>query len=267
MSSIAIRVTFILLAVACVLAPCTARAQEVDLIPHSTPFDYNFFRQFARNELERGPTGLEPLRPWTVPPSFYPKTTVDPTGEVVPPEIIEHVATVLVNGVREYSGGRLSAGGVETGTENRPASTGWANVLLLREISVAMPNIAGQATLGGNQGTMWLRFDPDDPRLFVNDPSGCYARVVQVAAHEIQHTMGYYHTSGTYAARHADPDCDVANLSESLRYHGGVMYSRPRGNTDPDTDPDGYTLNATAAGSQPVVSCSDALVAAGGVIR
>jgi len=240
---------------------------EVDLIPHTTPFDYNFFRQFARNELERGQTGLEALRPWTMAPSFYIKSVLDPTGEVIPSEIVQHVATILVNGVREYSGGRLSAAGVETGTEDRPATPGWVDVLFQRKIEGYPPNTAGLATIGGNQGTMWLRFDPDDPRLYVDDPSGCYARVVQVAAHEIQHTMGYYHTWISYAPLYADPDCDAANLSESLRYHAAVTYSRPRGNLDPDTDPEGFTLNATAGANQPLVSCSDAQVGGGGVIR
>lgn len=237
---------------------------EVDLIPHSTPFDYNFFRQFARNELERGPTGLEPLRPWTVAPSFYIKTVLDPTGEPILSGVVEHVATVLVNGVREYSGGRLSAAQVEMGMEDRAAAPGWVNVLFRRELSG--PNIAGQATLGGNQGTMLLRFDPDNPRLYVNDPSGCYARVVQVAAHEIQHTMGYYHTWISYDPLYEDPDCDAANLSESLRYHAGVMYSRPRGNLDPDTDPEDFAFSVTT-GTKPVVSCSEAHVGVRTTIR
>jgi len=238
---------------------------EVDLIPTSAPFDYTFFRQFARNELVRGQTGLEPLRPWTMAPSFYIRTVLDPTGETIPTEIVSHVTTVLVNGVREYSGGKMSSAGVETGTEDRPAASGWVNVIFRRELSG--PNVAGQATIGGNQGTMLLRFDPDDPRLYVDDPSGCYARVVQVAAHEIQHTMGYYHTTGAYVALYEDPDCDAAGLSERLRYHAAVMYSRPRGNVDPDTDPEGFTLNATTGVGQAVVSCSDAHVGGTGGIR
>jgi hypothetical protein len=236
----------------------------VDLIPKSAPFNYRFFLQFARDELTQGQTGLRPLRPWTVAPSFYVKTALDPTGEILPPDIIEHIVTILVNGVREYSGGRLSAAAVEKGTDDRSSAAGWVNVGFRRELS--QPGYAGEATVGGNQGTMWLRFDPDDPRRHVDDPSGCAARVVQVAAHEIQHTMGYYHTSGAYVSLFADPDCDAANLSESLRYHAGVMYSRPRGNMDPDTDPGDFMFGITSGADQPVVFCSDAHVDGGGVL-
>jgi hypothetical protein len=224
----------------------------VDLIPDSAPFLIEFYRQIARNAAE-STTGLEPLRRWTVNPSFYFKTSHDPSGETVPAAVIEHIETIFANSVRELSGGRFRVAAFETGEAARPPADGWVNVLF--QSTLANPNAAGTATVGGNQGTIWLRYDPADPQLFADDPSGCYSRVVQVAAHEILHTMGYWHPTSAYAPLAIDRGCTGSDWSAEMRYHAAVMYSRPPGNRDPDTDPSVFYFATSGGPRPPIVSC------------
>jgi hypothetical protein len=230
----------------------TGEGSVVDLIPDSSPFLLDFFRQFARNAAEGAV--LEPLNPWTSNPSFYFKTTQSPSGETIPAEVLQHIETIFANSVRELSGGRLAIAEIEKGPEARPLVQGWVNVLFQSELP--HPGAAGSATVGGNKGTIWLKYDPATPQVYTNDPSGCYSRVVQVAAHEIFHTMGYYHVSTAYDGFLQDPACDGTGLSDAVRYHAAVMYSRPPGNMDPDTDPASVVFGASAARELHVISCS-----------
>ena len=196
----------------------------IDLIPDSAPFLIDFYRQLARNAAESA-TGLEPLRRWTVDPSFYFDTTHHPSGQTIPREVIDHIEAIIANSVPQLSGGRLAVARFETGESFRPAAEGWVNVVFQSQL--ASPTAAGTATVGGNQGMIWLRYDPANPEVFVNDPSRCYSRVVQVAAHEILHTMGFWHTTSAFDQFTIGPSCTGADWPAELRYHAGVMCLAP----------------------------------------
>lgn len=225
----------------------------LDLIPDADPFLIDFYRQLVRDALE-STVGLRATRPWTIPPAFYFKTTHDPSGVEVPLEVIDAIKNIFANAVRELSGGRLEVAAFDAGPDSKPSTHGWVNVFFQSELT--RPNYAGLATVGGDQGAIWLRYDPEAPRPPVGDGSGCRLRVVEVAEHEIRHTMGFYHTAAAYEPYWRDPECDGAGLSDALRYHAAVMYSRPPGNLDPDTDPPSFSFAVTGEGRQPVVSCT-----------
>lgn len=215
----------------------------IDVITDAPPFSLDFYRQFARNAHD-SPSNLFPTRRWTMAPSFYIKTTVDETGEAIPPAWIDRLRTIFINSVPELSAGRLSVAAIETGPEARPAMAGWVNVLFQRVLSD--PNAGGAATVGGNQGTMWLRYYPGEVT-----PGGAVARpeceflVVSAAEHEVVHTMGYFHTSDI-RSHFFTANCNGANRASIVRHHAGLVYSRPPGNTDPDADPPTFSLGLTA---------------------
>jgi hypothetical protein len=225
----------------------------IDVITDAPPFSLGFYREFARDARD-ALSNIQPLRPWTVAPRFYIKITHDSGVEVIP-RIIEGLEAILVNSVPELTGGRFTAAAVETGPEDRPRTDGW--VIVRFQSVLPNPSAGGQATVGGNSGEMWLKYDPVNPGL--TPGYSCYAVALSAAMHEIVHTMGYYHTSELYERGNpffsADGSCNGANRLPSVRYHAQVMYSRPPGNLDPDRDPSSVTLQQAGTGQPMDIAC------------
>ncbi len=229
----------------------------VDLIATAPPFSLNFFRQFARNGFEQ-PSGLSQLHPWSTDPSFYVRTVVEDTGELVSPVVVEGLRRIFTNAVPELSAGLLKVAGFEAGQDARPFQPGWVTVTFVRSL---VPG--GQATLGpGMNRWMKIRYDParDERPLF----SGCESGMVEVADHEIVHTMGYSHTDDVYRDFHSGKDCSGVGRPDRVRYHAAVMYSRAHGNRDPDKDPASFAIPAAVSGAPVVVSCPAHLFRSGG---
>ena len=226
----------------------------IDAISEAPPFSTSFYREFARNAHE-SPSSLSLLNPWTMAPSFYIKTTLDDTDELIPDAVIDRMRTIFVNSVPELTGGRFSVAAIETGPASRPARLGWVNVLFQKVLPT--PTAGGQATVGGNQGTIWLQY----PSGGVN-PGGpyptpaCQYLSVSAAEHEVVHTMGYWHTSDNFA-HFFTASCTGAGRASIVRYHAGIVYSRPPGNADPDSDPSTFVLGfqAQALAARAVISC------------
>jgi hypothetical protein len=217
----------------------TRTAVTLDLIAEEPPFSLQLYREFARDAAEGA--SLRPLRPWTVAPSFYIKTT-DDRGQDLPQASIDMLRAIFVNSVPDLSAGRLSVAAIETGPEARPGRDGWVNVSFLRVL--ANPAAVGSATVGGNRGFMWLK----------TTATGC-GPPGSVATHEILHTMGFYHTATLpwHVVFGAANWCDGTGRPAVTLHHAAIVYSRPPGNLDPDTDPD---LHVLASQPGPVVSCS-----------
>jgi hypothetical protein len=220
-------------------ADSSRTAVAVDMIAEEPPFSLPFYREFARNAAEG--SSLQPTRPWTVAPSFYIKTT-DDQGQDMPEASIEILKAIFVNSVPDLTAGRFSVATIETGPDERPARDGWVNVIFQRVLP--SPTAVGQATVGGNQGTMWIKSTGQT----VCGPPG------PVAAHEILHTMGYWHTATVPWSVSFTPGnwCDGTGRPSITLYHAAIMYSRPAGNVDPDADPQTRLL---ARQPGPVVSC------------
>jgi hypothetical protein len=228
----------------------------VDVIRDAPPFSMTFYEEFVRNA--RDGSGTAATRPWTLDPSFYIRTTHVDTGEAIPGFVIDGIENVFRNSVPQLSGGRRQVAAVERGTEERPLRDGWVNVQF--QIDLPTSGAQGQATVGGNQGNLWIQYLPDNPRLF--DPGSSCAFALGVADHEIAHTMGYYHATsipGVVERPMQSLDfCQGTPRPEIVRYHANIMYSRPFGNLPPDRDPASVVYQQTGAAARPgpVVACA-----------
>jgi hypothetical protein len=57
--------------------------------------------------------------------------------------------------------------------------------------------------------------------------------------HEVGHALGFFHVGDRSSLMFpfVAGDCPAGQLSAAEAYHAGIVYSRPRGNLDPDRDP------------------------------
>jgi hypothetical protein len=227
------------------LAPARTGA-VLDMIADQLPFSLEFYRFFVRNGFE-GST-LERTAPWTIDPSFYVRTIVENTTTVVDPAVVAAIEANFRQSVPSLSGGRRQVAAFESGTDPRPETPGWVNVLFSFDLQGAL----GRATVGGNQGTMWIRYGVASNAQ--TNSNNCLTPEVFVADHEITHTMGYWHTFNIFADTFSGPGCPGAPRPSYTEFHAGVMYSRPFGNQDPDLDPF-ELVNFTAPAPRRVVDC------------
>jgi hypothetical protein len=218
-----------------------------DVLVDSLPFSIEFYRFFVRNGFEGA---LQPTNPWTVDPSFYVRTIVEGTEIRVSPIVIAAMEADFRQSVPALSGGRRRVAAFESGEEIRPPLTGWVNVNFFPSITGAF----GQSSVGGDSGVMQLRwFGPPD----TNNDLHCASAEVFVADHEITHTMGFYHTPNPLEDSFSGDGCSGTLRSDKVKFHADVMYSRPRGNRDPDIDPlELVHAHAPGAPDRPMVTCT-----------
>ena len=111
---------------------------------------------WVRNALES--SNIEVTRPWTRSPSFYVRMVVmganAPTTTRVDPAVVDRIRDLFEKSVPELSGGRFRVAAFETGDEERPAQDGWVNVTFYQQLG----NAFGTSTVGGNSGTMSIRY-------------------------------------------------------------------------------------------------------------
>lgn len=205
----------------------------VDLISLGSPFSLTFYRQLVRGAADNGAPLLQIFR-WERPPSFFIRTSNG--SSEMPPAVIAELAALIPSIVEQVTGGRLTVPRVETGSESRPITPGWINVEYTTAISSC-----GLGTVGGGLAQ-------------INPNCSCLS---SVGVHEITHVLGFWHHSqpGGLMSRVAPTRCSTA-LSDLEAYHTKVAYSRPRGNTDPDTDPVGSVpLGDASAAEGKTVTC------------
>jgi hypothetical protein len=230
----------------------TSGPVTLDLIKEEPPFSLSFYREFARNAREAATT-LVPINPWTRAPKFYLKTLTEDTGEEVRPEVIDGIRRIAYGSVPDLTGGRFVVAQFETGPTGRPSETGWVNVLLYAHGTSI--GAAGTATVGSNGGTIRLIYDP--ARCLICLPE-CPSFTEWSMDHEIVHAMGFYHTSGDGSDFHSGDGCPGSGRPAIVQYHAKIMYSRPPGNMDPDTDPPGFVASlasSTAPAPRLTVTC------------
>jgi hypothetical protein len=224
---------------------------RIDMIREADPFSLQFYRAWARDLF--GSLEMKTLAPWTVDPNFYFKVSLEDEDQTVPPGVIARIVEIFAASIPELSGGRRQIGTVETGTETRPETDGWVNVIFYR---VTPTGALGSTTIGGNTGAMVLFYAPELLSNPQNNPYGCPTVLESVVDHEITHIMGYYHTLDTIIDSFSGAGCNGNGRPERTRFHSAIMYARPPGNRDPDIDPNTvFQAQAPRAGRRSMVAC------------
>jgi hypothetical protein len=147
----------------------------------------------------------------------------------VEPEVLAVTLDALRRAVPAFTGGTFSAAAIESGTAVRPQATGWINVDIRRD--PAERSICGSAFVGANPGSIILN----------DDVCSCGSNKIPgaVTLHEVGHALGFFHVGDRKSVMFPfiAGDCPAGQLSAAESYHAGIVYSRPRGNLDPDRDP------------------------------
>ncbi len=207
----------------------------IDLTALAAPFSEDYYNQLARDSYER-PEQRTQLWRWSAAPRIFLKTT-DETGRAVPPEVISHVTTSLIDGVRMFSGGTFTTT-IEHGVDERPPQAGWINVDIRQNLALVVgDDVCGVAqTVGGNPNRIELRLER----------CGCGSTKVPAALvlHEVGHVLGFFHVADRNAVMYPfiTGECRQRSITAIEQTHVNVAYSRPRGNMDPDRDPAGFRL-------------------------
>lgn len=220
----------------------------IDLIHDALPFSLEFYRAFVRNQYES--REMAPTARWTRAPSFYLQTTVETTGVTVPDDVVARIREVIAKSVPELSGGLYQMAAFEAGPDPRPAADGWVTITFYPELA---GGAFGRSSVGGNSGIIQIRYGTVSTDF--SNPGNCLSPEVSILDHEITHTMGFWHTRNVFVDSFSGPGCPGSGRPEHVRYHAGVLYSRPVGNVDPDVDPIDSAQTHGSIAARPMVEC------------
>jgi hypothetical protein len=194
----------------------------IDLIPDDL---LQYYRDMVRGAKDfPASTGVRPLVRWTEPPNFYIATewAFPDLGKPVNPVTLATFIDWLPQMVSAWTGGRMSAGTIETGKEVLSFRPGSIVVSFKRANSVA--NAGGYDR---NYNIGFVDIGSDSPCNFL------------AWWHEVGHAMGIQHSSqrpsimgGGYFASCTPPGPTPEELAVAY-----MMYGRAPGNMDKDIDP------------------------------
>ena len=208
------------------------RTLNLDAIAQGTAFDLGFYRELARNSLE---AAVQPLRRLTVAPRVYLRT-VDTNGRAIEPATLDLVASTITAVSSRWTGGRFSVTTVERGTDTHDGQPGWITV---RFPAVQSSVRCGLTVASPDGATMDLEYD--NPLC----SCGGFKVAPRTVGHETGHAFGFFHTDGAtdlmWGGAWPASLCS-AGPTDREQYHAAIVYARPVGNTDPDTDPAGVVL-------------------------
>lgn len=209
------------------------RTVDIDLIGHEPAFPFALYRMMARNGHESPQSvGTAPTQPWTAAPSVYIWTTWKDTG--APVNNIEWYVAEITRVIPQLTGGRFSVDRIEYGPQERPVTRGWINL--------QFHHSGNWSYVGANPGQVQLGSD---------HTCNSYAVI-----HEFGHAMGYWHSDVVPSVMGGGPgSCTAINLWPDEQIVARTMYSRARGNVEPDHDPIGTVLLDGQSGPPTLVKC------------
>lgn len=205
------------------------RAVALDAIQLAGGFSLSYYRQLVRNGMEQ-PGSLRALRRWTENPRIYLRTVFGPANRAVDTSSLDTVAATITSAIGEWTGGRLGVAAIERGTDTRENEPGWITVTWTEELG---DGVCGRAIVAGNPGRILLHPRNEGCRC-AGDPAQVSRWVIR---HEVGHALGYWHTDGRDDVMFDTFNACLGALSARERLHAPILYARPNGNVDPDTDP------------------------------
>jgi hypothetical protein len=194
-----------------------------------TGFDLDFYRQLVRNTSD-APDKLEPLRRWTKAPSIYLKT-VDEAGAAIDVTTLDMIDLIARDMLPRWTAGRFDVATIERGAGTRVGVSGWITI----QFPTSPPaGVCGTAQVGFEGGKIELEYHDRQCRC---SSTSIAPRTVR---HELGHALGFFHTATStdlmFGGKWSTAQCDLQPATRELAV-AAIAYSRPVGNTDPDSDP------------------------------
>lgn len=192
--------------------PTIVQMIETVACPTSGPVDLNFFREMACNAFENP---LQPVRRWTRAPKVYLKT-VDEAGAPIDALTLDTVQNAMIEIAPTWTHAKFGLEGVLRGTESREGVSGWITVKWPATASAF--NSCGLSQVATDGGWIQLNY------LRTTCTCGGSKIYPRLAAHELGHAFGYYHTDSQADVMFGQTplSCDAspsARELQSIAYH------------------------------------------------
>lgn len=192
------------------------RELDLPLIGATPPYPTQFAREILRNGRDvPGGVATQQLLPWETDPNIYIRTIWRDTG--APVANLDYYIAQIQRAVPLLTAGKRKVGRIETGPEQRPFEPGW--------IEVWFDHSGNYGYVGGY---------PIGNVQFAGD----FLCASIAVMHEFGHAMGLWHSSQRPSVMGGGPaSCADADLTPEEQMIVATLYSRQRGNLDPDRDP------------------------------